>query len=234
MFLAIQGKDDSGYHLLDTVLMRTRLFQDELTLERADEFSFHCPTLPAEGNSVVKALQVLQAHMGRTFKYRITLDKGIPPGSGLGGASSDAASLLLALNDLEGLGLPREQLMDLGAQVGMDVPFFLSGYGMAHGTHYGEIVEPLQLLPPGIQSHIQLGDAPASTKEMFARWDAMGQSSTKTSAPLIAALKSQDAHAILQNLHNDFQTFYPGLPEHAVLTGSGSAFATLKISKNEN
>lgn len=234
LFLAIQGKDSSGYHLLDTVFMRTRLFQDTLTLERADEFSFHCPTLPTEGNTVVKALEVLQAHTGRTFKYRITLDKGVPPGSGLGGASSDAASLLMALNDLEELKLSKQNLLGLGLQVGMDVPFFLSGYSMAHGTHYGEVLEALPPLPPEIQVRIELGQSPASTKEMFARWDSVGQSSTKTSATLIAALKSQDAHAILQNLHNDFQQFYHDLPENAVLTGSGSAYTILKISKSKN
>lgn len=234
LFLAIQGKDDSGYHLLDTVFMRTRLFQDELTLERADEFSFHCPTLPAEGNSVVKALQVLQAHTGRTFKYRITLDKGIPPGSGLGGASSDAAALLQKLNDLEDLKLSQKTLLKLGAEVGMDVPFFLTGYSMAHGTHYGEVLELLPPLPPEIQVRVELGQSPASTKEMFARWDASGLTSTKTSTALIAALQAKDSAVILVNLHNDFQQFYPGLPENAVLTGSGSAFATFKKPKNEN
>lgn len=227
LFLAILGKDDSGYHLLDTVFMRTRLFQDTLTLERANEFSFHCETLPAEGNSVAKALQVLQAHTKRRFKYRITLDKGIPPGSGLGGASSDAAALLQTLNDLEQLELSREKLMQLGAEVGMDVPFFLSGYSMAHGTHYGEILEALPPLPPEIQVGIELGQLPASTKEMFQKWDEAGHASTKSSTPLITALQVQDSAAILQNLHNDFQQFYPGLPADAVLTGSGSAYVLL-------
>lgn len=225
LFLAIQGKDISGYHLLDTVFMSTQLFQDTLTLEPAAAPSFECATLPAKGNSVTKALKVLEDHTGRAFNYRITLEKGIPPGSGLGGASSDAAALLQTLNDLEALQFSQETLLMLGAQVGMDVPFFLSGYEMAHGTHYGEILEPLPPLPPEIQVQIQLGEQPASTEEMFGRWDAAGLVSTKTSAAFIAALHAKDPAAILQNLHNDFQQFYPPAQKNAVLTGSGSAFA---------
>ena len=227
LFLAILGKGESGYHLLDTVFMRTRLFQDTLTLERADEFSFHCETLPAEGNSIVKALDVLQTHTGRIFKYRITLEKGIPPGSGLGGASSDAASFLLALNDLEQLELSHEKLMQLGAEVGMDVPFFMSGYEVARGTHYGEILEPLPPLPAEIKLRVELGTAPSYTKEAFEKWDASGLHSAKNSTAFIAALHAQDHAALLQNLHNDFQVFFPAVPKNAVLTGSGSAFAIL-------
>lgn len=215
LFLAIQGKDSSGYHLLDTVFMRTRLFQDELTLERADEFSFHCPTLPAEGNSVVKALEVLQAHTGRRFKYRVTLQKGIPPGSGLGGASSDAASLLLALNDLEDLKLSQKTLLKLGAEVGMDVPFFLSGYSMAHGTHYGEIVEPLALPVPNIE--IGFTGISVSTQEAFAEWD---RRTCKSNAPAFSPTA----------LHNDFEQIFPDLSfkkPNTVLTGTGGAYVNV-------
>ena len=55
--------------------------------------------------------------------------------------------LLLHLNEAEGIGLNCEELMVLGMQIGMDVPFFLSGYEVARGTHYGEIITPLPALP---------------------------------------------------------------------------------------
>jgi 4-diphosphocytidyl-2-C-methyl-D-erythritol kinase len=233
LFLAIGPRDPSGYHLLDTIFLRTRLFQDELTLERADETSFHCDSLPAEGNSVLKALQVLEQTTGRHFNYRITLKKGIPVGSGLGGASSDAAALLQKLNELENLKLSQTQLMELGAQVGMDVPFFLSGYSAAHGTHFGEQVTLLPSLPANLELRIEPGLTPISTQEAFERWDMAGLTSTASSEALRTALHAQDPAAILAALHNDFGQFFtppkltPG--EAAVLTGSGSAFAVLHM-----
>ncbi len=228
LFLAIQGKDSSGYHLLDTIFMRTRLYQDELTLERADTFSFECDSLPVEGNSVLKAVSVLEKHTGKKINYRIVLKKGIPVGSGLGGASSDAAAVLKKLNDLESLNLSQEKLMELGAQVGMDVPFFLSGYSVAHGTHYGEQLELLPPLPSELELRIELGTVPTSTKEAFEKWDAAGLVSTETSADFIAALKASDSAAILAALHNDFDLLSSGPKiEDSVLTGSGSARVVL-------
>lgn len=234
LFLAIQGKDENGYHLLDTVFMRTMLLSDALTIERADSFSFECDTLPAEGNSVVKAVELFEKHVGKKQRYRVRLEKKIPAGSGLGGASSDAAAMLKKLSELGGYDLPHETLMRLGAEVGMDVPFFLSGYSMAHGTHYGEQLELLPPLPKEIQLRIELGSIHSSTKEAFQKWDDSGLVSTKTSHDFIAALKSGDSAAILKNLHNDFEFIYPNKPalksnEVAVLTGSGSAHAVLLL-----
>ncbi len=234
LFLAIQGKDETGYHLLDTVFMRTMLFTDALSIERADEFTFECADLPAEGNSVVKAVAVFEKHVGKKQRYRVRLEKGIPAGSGLGGASSDAAAMLKKLNELGGYDLSPKVLMKLGAQVGMDVPFFLSGYAMAHGTHYGEVLELLPPLPKEIQLRIELGNAPTSTKEAFQQWDDSALVSTKTSTDFIAALRVGDSATLLQDLHNDFESLYPNRPtlkpgEHTVLTGSGSAFAVLTL-----
>ena len=234
LFLSIQGKDESGYHLLDTVFLRTSLLQDELTIEPAEEFSFNCPEIPGEDNTVVRAVRLLEEKTGRTFHYKIHLKKNIPLGSGLGGGSSDAAVILQFLNEHEELGYAQEELMQLGAQIGMDVPFFLSGYDMAHGTHYGEKVEPLPLLPTDIKLRIILGDTVVSTKEAFANWDHENHALGISSQAFIQALRAQDSQAILKNLHNDFQVFYgsPSLKpgEYAILTGSGSAWIAFSLT----
>ncbi|QQR54436.1 hypothetical protein IPG41_04505 [Candidatus Peregrinibacteria bacterium] len=141
LFLAIRGKDETGYHEIETVFAKIPNWTDELILEPAAALQIEF--IPSEGidpknNTLAKAIQVLEAHTGRTFHYKITVHKNIPPCSGLGGAASDAATLLLALNDAENLQISQKKLLELGAQVGMDVPFFLSGFDVALGTHYGK------------------------------------------------------------------------------------------------
>lgn len=235
LFLAIQGKDASGYHLLDTVFVKTRLLQDEIFLEPAHAFKLECSDPSIQENSILKAIRILEEHCGRIFSYAIRLVKNIPLGSGLGGASSDAAAILAALNSMENLGLSSQELMQLGAQVGMDVPFFLSGFSAAHGTHYGEVLEPLPPLPLHIQMRLALGSSPSETAQAFARWDEQPHPEASPSSALLReALIEGNARKILENLHNDFQIFFapPVLAqgEVAVLTGSGSAHVVLKAS----
>ena len=97
----------------------------------------------------------------------------------------------------------------------MDVPFFLSGYEVARGTHYGEILTPLAPLPAKIT--IGLTNIPISTKEAFAEWDRHGIHST---APAYTPTV----------LHNDFEQIFPDLSfkkSNTVLSGSGGAYAIL-------
>ena len=100
--------------------------------------------IDSENNTVLKTIRSLEK------QDALSIIKSLSTKilrSGLGGASSNAASLLLHLNEAEGIGLNCEELMVLGMQIGMDVPFFLSGYEVARGTHYGEIITPLPALP---------------------------------------------------------------------------------------
>lgn len=234
LFLAIQGKDASGYHLLDTVFVKTRLLQDEIFLEPAQTLTLECSDPTIQENSVLKAIRILEEYTGRIFSYAIRLVKNIPPGSGLGGASSDAAAILTALNSMENLGVSAQELMQLGARVGMDVPFFLSGFPVAHGTHYGEILEPLPPLPPQIQMRLALSATPSETAQAFARWDEQPHQEPSPSSTLLReALREGNTRKILENLHNDFQSLFdpPVLAsdEYAVLSGSGSAHVILKV-----
>lgn len=215
LYLAILSRDVNGYHEIDTVFVRVPELYDTLEIEPALQLTFECALVPGEQNTVMKAVRLLEKKCARTFHYAIRLTKNIPPQSGLGGGSSDAATVMLYLNEAEKLGLTTEQLMELGAQIGMDVPFFLSGYNTARGAHYGEKLEPL----PPLTQKISIGftNIPISTKHAFALWDQRG-------------LKSNAPPYTPGVLHNDFEQIFPDLSfkkNNTVLTGSGGSYAVL-------
>lgn len=130
LFLHVVGRRADGYHLLQT-LFRFIDFSDTLHFSlREDGQVRH--TTPIEGvaeeqDLCVRAARLLQQECGCSLGVDIALEKRIPMGGGLGGGSSDAATTLLALNRLWGLGLTRERLMQLGLKLGADVPVFIFG-----------------------------------------------------------------------------------------------------------
>lgn len=147
--LRILGKRTDGFHEIETRLVRLA-FGDTVEVERTGEGSsvaFTCSdaTVPAdESNLALKALSAFEARTGRTAAWRIHLEKRIPHGAGLGGGSSNAATVLRALNELSGAPLTLPQLLELGAQIGSDVPCFLLDSPAADGTGRGEIVSPAE------------------------------------------------------------------------------------------
>jgi 4-diphosphocytidyl-2-C-methyl-D-erythritol kinase len=136
---------DDGYHDIES-LMQVIDFYDQLTLEKSDVIELHCSdsSLPSdERNLASRAAAILQSE----FYFpgvKIHLTKKIPIGAGLGGGSSDAAFVLRGLCQLYGLRPSIEEITDLAASVGSDVPFFLTT-GQALVTGRGEKLEPLQL-----------------------------------------------------------------------------------------
>jgi len=153
LFLHITGRRDDGYHLLQSVFMMVD-WCDRLHFElRADggidrEDIGPAPAsgaLPAEDLSV-RAARALGEATGCPLGVRIGLEKHIPAEAGMGGGSSDAATTLLALNRLWGLGLTRRELAGIGLRLGADVPFFLAGRN-AWVEGVGERITPLHLTP---------------------------------------------------------------------------------------
>jgi 4-diphosphocytidyl-2-C-methyl-D-erythritol kinase len=149
--LKILGKRADGFHELETRMVRISV-TDTLRAETAEPGSglrFTCdePSLPTDGsNLVVKAVRALEQHLGREFDLTIHLTKRIPHGAGLGGGSSDAATVLLGLNEGYGLGLSRDGLSGIAASLGSDIPFFLYE-GACDCRGRGEIVEPVPAFP---------------------------------------------------------------------------------------
>lgn len=232
LFLKIGPKDVTGYHFLDSILVRVDHLADRLMVEAADRLSLECESLPCdESNTVLKAIRVMEAATGRHFLYRIQLEKKIPVEAGLGGGSSNAASIMVFLNAQENLGISNEALLELGAKVGMDVPFFISGHPVAHASHYGEQIQALPDLPPNLKIELYSGPA-QSTAAAYQAWDAAQLTSTAEVGPMLEAIRAKDSGKIIQNLHNDFQKIIVLPPSLAsddgwILAGSGGAFAAV-------
>jgi len=147
LFLRIVGRRPDGYHELQTVF-RLLDWGDEIRLRRRDDGAIRrtheVPGVPAEDDLAVRAARLLQAHAGSSAGAEIEIDKRIPMGGGLGGGSSDAATVLVALNQLWGLQLDEDALAGLGRQLGADVPLFVRGRS-AWAEGIGERLTPLPL-----------------------------------------------------------------------------------------
>lgn len=165
LFLHVVGRKSDGMHLLQSVFTFIDL-EDRITLEelpngqiiRAGDIRWE-----SENDLCVRAAKLLQP-LTKNRGVRISVEKNIPSGAGLGGGSSDAATCLIALNKLWDLNLSRPQLMELGLKLGADVPFFVFGQ-TAFAQGVGETLEPIEVNPmkvllvfPGIS---------LSTKEIF-------------------------------------------------------------------
>lgn len=149
LFLHVVGRRADGYHLLQT-LFRFLDHGDRLRFTpRADDrvhLATPLPGVPADTDLTVRAARLLQAASGCRQGVDIRIDKRLPLGGGLGGGSSDAASVLLALNHLWQVGLRRSQLQEIGLQLGADVPVFVFGHN-AFAEGVGEALQAVELPP---------------------------------------------------------------------------------------
>jgi len=179
LFLHVTGQRPDGYHNLQTV------FQ---FLSVCDWISFEVRTdgkvqrrsvlagVDPDQDLVVKAARLLQEETSASLGVDITVEKQLPMGAGLGGGSSNAATTLVALNRLWGLGLPSTALAELGVKLGADVPIFVHGQASwAEGV--GERLTPLFLDEPWYL--VVWPDCPISTAELFA-----DQQLTRNTPPL--------------------------------------------------
>lgn len=142
--LRVFGKRSDGYHELCTVFQTVSL-HDDLSFDEADEIAFTCdnPLIPRdETNLVVKAANILRSNFDVKKGARIHLTKRIPAPGGLGGGSSNAATALIGLARLWEIEIAENQLIEIGAELGADVPFFFCG-GTALGIERGTQISSL-------------------------------------------------------------------------------------------
>ena len=167
LLLHVVGRRADGYHLLQTVFRLISLADTLSFAPHADgvvRLARALPGVPEETDLAVRAARLLQAETGCGAGVTITVEKHIPLGGGLGGGSSDAATTLIALNELWGIRLPRAELARMGLALGADVPFFLFGRN-AVGEGIGEVLTALDLPPAWYV--VVTPQVAVSTREIF-------------------------------------------------------------------
>ena len=172
--LRLGSRRSDGFHPIDTLFVRTGV-ADQLFATASPDSSISLTIegdkalSPGPDNLVLRAAKALQDKTRTTAGARLRLSKEIPQGAGLGGGSSDAAATLKLLCRLWTLQLEDPVLMDIGASLGSDVPFFLQS-SPARGTGRGEILEPipLQKLPWVVLIHPGFGSPTAEAYRRYA------------------------------------------------------------------
>ena len=231
LFLHVVGRRPDGYHLLQTVF-RFLDYGDRLRIEPREDGDVRLlnplPGVAEEDDLCYRAARLLQAETGCRLGADIGLEKRLPMGGGLGGGSSDAATVLLALNRLWGLGLARERLQALGLSLGADVPIFVFGRS-AFAEGVGEQLQAVALPPASYV--VLMPPVHVSTQRIFSH-PGLTRDTPETT---IAALSEGCGHNDLQPV---VVTLYPVVGEYlawlqrfgdARMTGSGACvFAAFK------
>ena len=199
LFLHITGQRPDGYHLLQTVF-RLLDFYDTIYLKPTQTSVIKrvntVEGVPEAQDLCVRAAKLLQEHTHCKLGVEILVEKNIPIGGGLGGGSSDAATVLMALNRLWALNLSRAELLSIGLKLGADVPFFIFGYN-AWAEGVGEQLQKIILndayyivLNPNI--HV-------STAQIFAN-----KQLTKNANPKTMSDFSESSNSVSGNLAEGF------------------------------
>lgn len=212
LFLAVGDRRDDGYHELTTVFHAVSL-ADEVTLRTADLLSLQmvgegADAVPAdERNLAWQAAELMGEHVGRAPDVEITIDKSIPVAGGMAGGSADAAAVLVGMNALWELGVPRRDLHAMAAELGSDVPFALHG-GTALGTGRGEELATV-LSRNTFHWVLAFGKGGLSTAAVYSEIDRLREGGSpprlEDPEPLLTALSSGDPHALAPLLGNDLQ-----------------------------
>lgn len=209
LFLHINGQRPNGYHELQTVfqiLDRGDTLHFELIASADIKIAPFFKEIPLESNLVYRAAKLLQeteAYLKSTLSYKgvkIHLDKSLPMGGGIGGGSSNAATTLLALNQLWKLGLSLHELATLGATLGADIPVFVHGKS-AWAEGVGDIITPLSL--PENWFVIITPDCHISTAEIFSNERLTRDTPKMKIAP---ALEGQAINHFYNGFNNDCES----------------------------
>jgi 4-diphosphocytidyl-2-C-methyl-D-erythritol kinase len=209
LFLRITGRRPDGYHELQTVF-RLLDWGDEIRLRRRDDGAINrlndVPGVPAQSDLVLRAAQLLQERTGSAYGVDIAVEKRIPMGCGLGGGSSDAATVLVALNWLWRLDLDEDALADMGCRLGADVPVFVRGRSawaegigekltpLAQPTRHYVVLDPHEPVPTAalFQASELTRNAPRATISSFAS----GETAENAFAPVVRARHPRVAAAL--------------------------------------
>ncbi len=232
--LRVVRKREDGYHDLETIFYPVIGLHDELEVEKSDEFAFVLDGLVVDcsptDNLIYKVYKRMQERFPQVGSVKITFKKNIPFGAGLGGGSSDAAHMAIALNELFSLGLTREQLAEEVRPLGADCPFFVYNTP-CYAEGIGDKLSPISLDLSGLRLVMIKPACGVSTKEAYAGIKPKGK------CEVFSDLKDLNDLTVLTALTNDFEEtvckVHPEIAEikqrllnagavYAAISGSGS------------
>lgn len=219
VFLKVGSLLDDGYHDVAIAYQAVSLYED-VRASHADDFSVsvsgtvELSRVPTDGSNIaIKAARLLARRTGYRGGAHLEIEKHVPVTGGMGGGSADAAATLLACDALWGTGLPREDMLDLAAELGADVPFAFTG-GTAIGTGRGDQLSPA-LAKGQFQWVLALADFGLSTPAVYQELDNHrdrhaqdifpAQVAPSVDANVLQALRAGDPHMLAECLYNDLQ-----------------------------
>ena len=242
--LRVVRKREDGYHDLETIFYPVYGLHDELEVNRVSGignresgvgFSFIQEGLavdcPAENNLIIKCYQRMQAKYPQIGDVRIRFKKNIPFGAGLGGGSSDAAHMAIALNEIFALGLTREQLAEEVRPLGADCPFFIYNTP-CYAEGIGDKLTPISLNLRGLRLIMIKPNCGVSTREAYSGIIRHPEVEGQIKQALNEGLSLEVMHSLLIN---DFEkTVFPLHPEIAEikqrLLDAGAVYAAMSGS----
>jgi len=252
--LRVGRRADDGYHPVSTVFQAVSVFEEVVaTPAERHELTVSGPQaelVPTDGtNLALKAAGMVAARAGIDDGVHLHLVKGVPVAGGMAGGSADAAAALVACDALWRTGLSRDDLLDLAAGLGSDVPFALTGH-TAVGSGRGHLLTPA-LSRGEFHWAFAVQDRGLSTARVYGAFDDLDgtqddEPDAERDVPLMQALRAGDPHALGAALHNDLQeaalSLDPGLAGvlavaqdagalGTVVSGSGPTVAALARSR---
>ncbi|MFA0308351.1 4-(cytidine 5'-diphospho)-2-C-methyl-D-erythritol kinase [Vibrio splendidus] len=236
LFLYITGRRDNGYHELQTLFQFVE-FGDELTVSANSETSSititpEIPGVALEDNLIWKAATALQQYTSTSFGADIELKKVLPMGGGIGGGSSNAATVLVALNYLWQLNLSDDQLAEIGLQLGADVPVFVRGQA-AFAEGVGEQLQPAN--PDEKWYLVVKPQVSIATVDIFTHSELTRNTPKRALATLLEQEYVNDCEKIVRMLYPEVDKQLSWLLQYAPsrLTGTGSCVFAEFSSKKE-
>lgn len=211
LHLAVGEKADDGYHAVSTVL-QTLALGDTVTIRPATEFGFTCAPdlgLTREDNLACRAAMAMTERFALPLNVAVSVEKRVPHGAGLGGASADAAATIVGLAQLWEVAHEAEALNEVARSLGADVPFFLTG----GAALYGERGDVLERVLPWLDAPVVLAKPPelVPTAQAYAAFDLLEVSAAPTVVGLESALAAGDAAAVARHLYNNMTAASVGL-----------------------
>jgi 4-diphosphocytidyl-2-C-methyl-D-erythritol kinase len=251
LFLRVLAREDDGYHSLETLFCLINL-ADELSTERTETAGVHLEVSgadcgPPQDNLAARAAQMVLDATGRRFGVALRLVKQIPVQAGLGGGSSDAAAALSAVNRLAGDAIPRHELLQMGARLGSDIPFLLTGAPLALAWGHGDRL--LRLPPlPSAPALLVIPSIGISTPEAYRQVDRTRTGGGRRGAVVlepetlgswgqVARLAGNDFEFALFGPHPELKAAFEALagtrPLLCRMSGSGSALVAIYRSQRD-